>query len=1734
MTDGGKSGSDNSPKPETYGEGDVREQGLPNPWDGDAGSGDASSEATPQQGAGGAAPAAPYAPPAPPGYAPPAPPGYSPPAAPAAPPAPSAPKGDIYDELDGGGAPGAAFQDEIPTAYESGGGNFEIGQPDIKESSPSFEDQVSTVNHELSGDEAAEVEAGQGFSEVGLDDPPTSPSQLVMDDEEGRQTAGDGLPQGYQELEVDDADVVSEVDAPPTAGYTPSVPLFGDGVEGGQTGAELADFSGGGSDQLTDATSFEPRPPMGAIQDVAQMTAEGGRQTQDIVAPQMDMTPFSEESYESLDDDFLESIEEIDGPDTMRPAFIQSSTAQMQVPPSTPDQTPESSASDYFGEAQPAEGEYAVPDVVAPSFEAPISLLQDDDVVMEKDGSFATQLRSNKLLTSVTSITKLKDIEGAEEPPAEHRDVDPRPFLESLQRNPLDSASMSALRRIYAATGDWDSFVEQVLGLADSFTTSKERFPLLNEVARVFEKEKREPDKAQVVIMSAFLFDPTNDEVAERLSEITSRAGLWAGLFAELGQAVAQEAQIARRTALCARLGDWYLAAGHVAYAQPCYQQALQADPTNLRAMSGMAVIFEQSGDVENLDAALAHIPPALPPGAPAELGLRVAGLYERRGNDSAAATSLEQALSDHPDNEEMIEAFERILGKQERWAELAERLARRARKLQDAGAETEAVVELWRRVAILRADQVADHRGAEEACRVVLDLVGGDLEIYDLLERIYQSDSRWAELVWVLEQKLERVTSSRDQVALLMKLAQIEAEQFVKLDEATARLERLLELEPRNAQAHEQIVALHRRQQKWPELADALERFALAERTDEARFTRLVEAAQVRSGEMEQHPEAVQLIKRALKIMPQETKTLGYYAETLLLANDANGAFEAYKEQASSTEDVMVRAGALVKAADIARDRLLRNQEAMDLLEQAVSLDPTLSDAASSLRQQRMAEGDWHGAARALEAEIARASGAGERGRLLIQLAELRRDGLRREMDAIDAYEGARAELGDVREVLLPLFELYMSQEHVEEAAELSRWLGPTVPKADAESAAIELVRYARVTLQIGDKQTALGHLEAAIAVQPEDIEALPPLADLYEELQRWEDARRVLATYTKVLERERMAVSVDLQARLGRLSRLSGRNEDARRWFEAVLVESPKHNEALRHLAAICEGRGELHRALELLSKVEVEDELKLNHASRVADLAQRAKDDEKYEEALRGVLSAKGDDHKSLTRLLELYSRQERWSEAVEVIIQLAGTVEDNAKARAKYFSAAAKIYRDKLGDLHKAAELCDRALDEDWTNLIEFESLDRMLTKAREYKLQERVYRKMIRRVTGKDNPALEAQLWHALGEIYRSRLQRFEEAAEAFKVAAKIEPGNLQRHMILAELFSALNRPSEAIEQHKVLLKLQPGRVESLKAMREICSATQQYDRAFALISHLAAIGQADQAEVDFFQQWLPKPYVKASVPLGDEEWLRYLRHPDEDPYVSSIFETILSVVLAARSRPQKELGLSANTAVDLSQGGGSSVLAQQFLALSQTLGLRMPPALHVLRDQPTVLAYAVTNPIASIMGGTITQLPEPERVFLIARHLAYYQGGRFMANLAPSRAELTAILVSATAAVTGREDGVPATAKSFLNHLKSSLQRNPPLYERLGHVVQRFLARGGQANLDRWMRGVELSACRAGLLVVADPRVAASALKTETSSPAAVPTKDRIQEMLNFVVTDEYLALRKALGVEVG
>ena len=105
---------------------------------------------------------------------------------------------------------------------------------------------------------------------------------------------------------------------------------------------------------------------------------------------------------------------------------------------------------------------------------------------------------------------------------------------------------------------------------------------------------------------------------------------------------------------------------------------------------------------------------------------------------------------------------------------------------------------------------------------------------------------------------------------------------------------------------------------------------------------------------------------------------------------------------------------------------------------------------------------------------------------------------------------------------------------------------------------------------------------------------------------------------------------------------------------------------------------------------------------------------------------------------------------------------------------------------------------------------------------------------------------------------------------------------------------------------------------------------------------------------------------------------------------------------------------------------------------------------------------------------------------------------------------------------------VNATASELVKHMQ------PVQRDSLKIVVQKWMEDGAKADLKRWMQAIEITACRAGLLLCADLEIAKKIITAEPQLPGDLGPADKMKELLVFSVSEQYFSLRKALGIAVG
>jgi hypothetical protein len=463
--------------------------------------------------------------------------------------------------------------------------------------------------------------------------------------------------------------------------------------------------------------------------------------------------------------------------------------------------------------------------------------------------------------------------------------------------------------------------------------------------------------------------------------------------------------------------------------------------------------------------------------------------------------------------------------------------------------------------------------------------------------------------------------------------------------------------------------------------------------------------------------------------------------------------------------------------------------------------------------------------------------------------------------------------------------------------------------------------------------------------------------------------------------------------------------------------------------------------------------------------------------------------------------------------------------------------AQIYRDKLEDLDRAVELFNESLDLNPSYLQAFERINKILTQEKNWKQLERSYRKMIHRLVGKGNTDLEHTLWHQLGLIYRDRLQRPEEAIEAFKMATALKPDDMVEHQILSELYEVSEKFDDAISEQRKILESDPLKIEPYRSLYRLYLQKHAYDEAWTLAAAMAFMKKIDAEQKQFFEDYRPQGMLQVKGRLTNDHWLKHLFHPDENIYVSKIMEMIAPAALQAKIAQLQAQGKLPSLDKRFKQDPATSTVtfAKTFGWAAQVLGIQAPE-LYVRNDVPGSIVAVPAVPPASLAGQTVlTGFQPQELTFICAKHLSHYRGEHYIRTLFPTQAELTIVLFAGVM-IAAPNTPMPADMQAQIRATAQELAKymQPVQLEGLRIVVKKFIDEGAKANIKRWNQAVEQTACRAGLLVCGDLEIAKKIIGAEPSLPGDLSPQEKMKDLLLFSVSEHYTELRKALGINVG
>lgn len=664
--------------------------------------------------------------------------------------------------------------------------------------------------------------------------------------------------------------------------------------------------------------------------------------------------------------------------------------------------------------------------------------------------------------------------------------------------------------------------------------------------------------------------------------------------------------------------------------------------------------------------------------------------------------------------------------------------------------------------------------------------------------------------------------------------------------------------------------------------------------------------------------------------------------------------------------------------------------------------------------------------------------------------------------------------------------------------------------------------------------------------AISMRTVSKLPPMPEVgpileeaakFRSLKEWDNELDAYKRALFVLPPDATTVQASIYACIAEVKRAQGKAREAETNYEKALTVNPKHMRSIDGLIRIATKAKEWDRlVLARRKRVEALDDAddKAAELCIIADIEERRlKDIDKALATLEAAAQLRGDDIGILLKLRDFYTLTKQWAKLVHNLDELV-RISTQPRHRGNFRFAQADVVLGRLREEPRGLAFLEMALDEDPQCDRALSALVAVRTRREEWLELAAIYERLIDRYAGLGDRDRAWEVCRKLGILRRDRLLDGPGALEAMAGAVQLRPDDAETRAALAELYAAKGERAKAARELENAATYAPLRAQTYRRLYELHQRAQRPDCAWLAATCLEELGASDVAQELVIEQFRPEGPIRPTTGVNAKWWNELVSAEGGDVLVDEIMATIGEPAIALRIEELEAKGKlpALDPAKKLEKGSTASV-ARTFVWAARALGISLPD-LYTLNEVPSGIAAVPAATRATALGPHVTSgRTVQELAFLAGRHLTYYRPEHYPLIFFPTLADLSSLVLNALRLVIpGISVPPPSEGGSKVNaELGAKLSADQK--KRLSEIVARLDARGGKLDLFSWIRSVELTAQRAGLLLAGDLRVAMRLLKEETRTIAELTADDKRGDLLAYCASDRYAQLRERMGVAI-
>ncbi len=1012
-------------------------------------------------------------------------------------------------------------------------------------------------------------------------------------------------------------------------------------------------------------------------------------------------------------------------------------------------------------------------------------------------------------------------------------------------------ANIRAARRLFAEVGNWQMVVTLLEAELNATQNKRGKAALLFEKGIVLEQRLSREADANTAWAQCLALEPEDITLLCQLEQLYSEK-------ADHGSLVTTQKLIARVVNDDAAKAHYLTSAGllledrvkDLTAAAACFREAFALDRQDSLLLAAMKRVAQREGTVDEELAALAaeadgqgvHAAPTF---------LQISKAYERLNRPQDALAALVAARRIAPQDPLVLSELARIFESQTRYEELANVLMSWVGAIGD---ESE-MIAINLRLGSLFEDQLRRDADASARYQAILDKIPGHPTALANLGKLFHRSKNWAGLLGTYEAEASSIDEPKQKGIRLFKSAEVLEERLQKTDEAIARYNEVLKLNPGYLPAQKALVRLFEKLGKWVELVAMYEQDLLQTTDREQSIQTLNRIATIHEDRLTDLPRAIESCKRVLEVAADHLPTVRNLQRLYERAGLWEELIATNEREATLSGDTRHIVSLAHRNAEILEDQLNDRGRAVEAYERVLAHSPTYPPALKALGRLYAQDGKWGDLIKMYRAEAEIASTTEQAAQLMFKIGELHEHRLKNENDAIASYQEVMTLAPNYFPAVRALGRIYRSQGAWESLIEILR--AEAANRSDPMERANAMFQAAAIwDDQLKSPGKAIEGYNEVLRLAPNHLTALQQLERLLTASDDTKDLIVLLDRQTQVGSPQ-VKISANLKLariyldRLNEPSRaaaccdialgLDERNLAALKLLERIRAGDRTRRNELRARLAETMGDPKLSAAMKLAA---IEQGQSTELPAQVVQQLKAAHAADPLDEALHLMLEralVKAGDHAGLVELYEARSAQ----------------VQEPTDA-AQLKLRAADLYENKLNDAGRAAQAYEAALAL-MPNLVPAQTgLVRVFARMGNHERARAALEALA--ASAKDKATVTEALIQA-GRLARDQAKDAQGAAAYFQRVLDTEPLHPEAGTALEDLLASRGGASDLAALHE-------RRGNSWLAQRNNATAGQEYFAAAKV--HLFQLKDKDRAAALLEKSLLAQPAHNEALELkGD-------------------------------------------------------------------------------------------------------------------------------------------------------------------------------------------------------------------------------------------------------------------------